>query len=51
LTIVLWIFLGDKAFNFETTSWIGYSAKVAEMFLLIFMGFDLQQYLPARRKI
>jgi hypothetical protein len=47
LTIVLWIFLGDKAFNFETTSWIGYSAKVAEMFLLVFMGFDLQKYLPA----
>lgn len=41
LTIVLWIFLGDKAFNFATTSWIGYFAKVAEMFLLVFMGFDL----------
>lgn len=40
LTIVLWIFLGDKAFNFANTSSIGYFAKVAEMFLLVFMGFD-----------
>lgn len=50
LTIVLWIFLGDKAFNFATTAWIGYFAKVAEMFLLIFMAYDLPKYLPARAK-
>ncbi|MCB9110451.1 MAG: hypothetical protein H6634_04305 [Anaerolineales bacterium] len=50
LTIVLWIFLGDKAFNFETTSWIGYFAKVAEIFLLVFMGHDMPMYLPARAK-
>lgn len=50
LTIVLWVFIGDKAFNFATTSWIGYFAKVAEMFLLIFMGFDMPKYLPAQVK-
>ena len=48
LTIVLWIFLGDKAFNFQTTSSIGYFAKIAEMFLLVFMGFDLPLALPSR---
>lgn len=48
LTIVLWLFLGDKIFNFSTTSWIGYFAKMAEVFLLIFMGYDLPKYLPAR---
>jgi amino acid transporter len=48
LTIVLWIFLGDKAFNFETTSSIGYFAKIAEMFLLVFMGFDLPIALQSR---
>jgi hypothetical protein len=50
LTIVLWIFLGDKAFNFENTSSIGYFAKVAEMFLLVFMGFDLPRARPAQTK-
>ncbi len=48
LTIVLWLILGDKAFNFATTSWIGYFAKVAEIFLLVFMGFELPKYLPAQ---
>lgn len=48
LTIILWIFIGDKAFNFATTSWIGYFAKVAEMFLLVFLGFDLLNYLPVQ---
>jgi hypothetical protein len=48
LTIVLWIFLGDKTFNFATTAAIGYYAKVAEMFLLIFMSFDLPRYLPKK---
>ncbi|KAA0276237.1 MAG: hypothetical protein HS100_14265 [Anaerolineales bacterium] len=50
LTIVLWIFLGDKAFNFATTSWIGYFAKVAEIFLLLFLGFEIQKHLPAQAK-
>ncbi|MBK8782071.1 MAG: hypothetical protein IPO22_09760 [Anaerolineales bacterium] len=52
LTIVLWIILGDKTFKFETTAAIGYYAKCAEIFLLIFMGFDLQRSgLPQERKI
>ncbi|MBI3167891.1 MAG: hypothetical protein HYZ22_05400 [Chloroflexi bacterium] len=50
LTIVLWIFLGDKAFNFANTSWIGYFAKVSEMFLLVFMGFDLPLRKPVQVK-
>lgn len=50
LTIVLWIFLGDKAFNFATTSWIGYFAKVSEIFLLLFLGFEIQKHLPAQGK-
>lgn len=41
LTIVLWIILGDKTFRFATTAAIGYYAKIAETFLLLFMGFDL----------
>jgi hypothetical protein len=48
LTIVLWLFLGDKIFNFANTSWIGYFAKVAEIFLLIFMAYDLPKYLPGQ---
>lgn len=47
LTIFLWILIGDKTFDFETTASIGYYAKVAEMFLLIFMGFDVHTALPA----
>ncbi len=41
LTIVLWVFMGDKTFKFDTTAAIGYYAKIAETFLLVFMGFDL----------
>jgi hypothetical protein len=50
LTILLWIILGDKTFKFESTAALGYYAKVAEMFLLIFMMYDLPKYLSARAK-
>ena len=50
LTIVLWVFIGDKTFKFATTSAIGYYAKVAEMFLLVFMGFDLPLARPIHAK-
>lgn len=40
LTFVLWIILGDKHFVFGTTSAIGYYAKVAEVFLMVFLWFD-----------
>ena len=47
LTIVLWIIMGDKTFKFATTSALGYYAKAAEIFLLVFLGHDLPRYLPA----
>jgi len=50
LTILLWVMLGDKTFNFATTAAIGYYAKIAEMFLLTFMSFDLPRYLPQKGK-
>lgn len=50
LTIVLWIILGDKTFRFETTSALGYYAKTAETFLLVFLGHDLPRYLPAKTR-
>ena len=40
LTIVLWVILGNKQFEFGTTSAIGYYAKVAEIFLLAFLWAD-----------
>ncbi len=43
LTILLWGMFGDKTFQFETTAAIGYYAKVAEITLLVMMGFDLPQ--------
>ena len=45
LTIILWIILGDKTFRFATTSALGYYAKTAEIFLLVFLGYDLPKYL------
>lgn len=50
LTIILWVVLGDKTFKFETTAAIGYYAKVAEIFLLIFMGFEMRKFLPAQKQ-
>ncbi len=41
LTILLWVVFGDKTFLFETTSAIGYYAKIAEAALLAFMGVEL----------
>ena len=41
LTILLWLIFGDKTFSFETTAYIGYYAKTAELFLLAFMLSDL----------
>lgn len=40
LTLVLWIILGDKNFVAGTSSAIGYYAKTAEIFLLIFLYSD-----------
>ena len=40
LTILLWIVFGDKTFHFESTSAIGYYAKLAEMSLLVFLWAD-----------
>jgi len=37
LMISLWALFGDKTFLFETTAAIGYYAKTAEFFLLVFM--------------
>ncbi|HNF36249.1 MAG TPA: hypothetical protein PLD33_00015 [Anaerolineales bacterium] len=50
LTIILWIILGDKTFQFATTAAIGYYAKVAEIFLMVFMGFDMQWALQPASK-
>ncbi|NWG07775.1 MAG: hypothetical protein HXY35_13955 [Chloroflexi bacterium] len=41
LTILLWIIFGDKTFQVETTAATGYYAKIAEISMLAFMGFDL----------
>ena len=49
LTILLWVILGDKTFLFATTAAIGYYAKIAEIFLLVFMGYDLQGILQAQK--
>ena len=46
LTIVLWVIFGDRTFIFETTAAIGYYAKTAEFFLLVFMWFDLPKARP-----
>ena len=40
LTLVLWIFLGDKHFVFGTYSATGYYAKAAEILNLIFLWLD-----------
>ena len=40
LTIMLWLLVGDKTFQFETTAATGYYAKIAELFLLAFMWSD-----------
>jgi hypothetical protein len=48
LTILLWLIFGDKTFLVETTAAIGYYAKVAELFLLGFMGYDLEKARQAR---
>jgi hypothetical protein len=40
LTLVLWVFIGDLDFDATRTSAIGYYAKVAEIFLLIFLWLD-----------
>ncbi|HEY6074987.1 MAG TPA: hypothetical protein VIV15_16810 [Anaerolineales bacterium] len=40
LTIILWIFLGDKHFVFGTFSATGYYAKTAEILLLICLWLD-----------
>jgi hypothetical protein len=40
LTLVLWIIVGDKNFVAGTSSAIGYYAKTAEIFLLIFLYSD-----------
>ena len=40
LTIVLWIFMGDKTFVANTSSATGYYAKAAEVFLMGFMWAD-----------
>ncbi len=40
LTIILWVILGDKTFVFGTNSAIGYYAKTAELFLLLFLWLD-----------
>ncbi len=40
LTISLWALFGDKTFLLETTAAIGYYAKTAEFFLLVFMWAD-----------
>lgn len=40
LTIVLWVVMGNKEFVAGTTSAIGYYAKAAEIFLLIFLWTD-----------
>ncbi len=40
LTIVLWIFMGDKNFVAGTSSAIGYYAKTAEVILLAFLWAD-----------
>ena len=51
LTIVLWVFLGDKTFKFDTTAAIGYYAKIAETLLLVFMGFDLPTRAVKRNRV
>ena len=43
LTLVLWLILGDKHFVAGTTSAIGYYAKTAEIFLLLFLYADRPQ--------
>ena len=48
LTILLWVILGDKTFLFDTTAALGYYAKIAEIFLLVFLGGELQTYLPKK---
>ena len=40
LTFVLWVILGDKHFVWGTYSAIGYFAKVAEIFNMIFLWLD-----------
>ncbi len=40
LTFVLWIILGDKNFVAGTSSAIGYYAKAAEIFLMVFLWAD-----------
>ena len=40
LTIVLWAIMGNKQFVAGTTSAIGYYAKAAEVFLLVFLWTD-----------
>lgn len=40
LTIILWVVLGDKQFVAGTSSAIGYYAKAAELFLLVFLWTD-----------
>ncbi len=40
LTIILWFFIGDLDFSATRTSAIGYYAKTAEVFLVIFLWLD-----------
>ena len=40
LTIILWVFMGDKHFVAGTSSAIGYYAKTAEVSLLAFLWAD-----------
>lgn len=40
LTFVLWIIMGDKNFVFGEQSAIGYYAKAAEIFLMVFLWAD-----------
>ena len=43
LTMLLWLILGDKTFQLETTADTGYYAKVAELILLAFLWSDLPE--------
>ena len=41
LTFILWVILGDKAFTFDfSNAAIGYYAKAAELFLMVFLFAD-----------
>lgn len=43
LTIVLWVVMGEKDFNASASAPIGYYAKAAEAFLMIFLWADREK--------